>query len=239
MLKVDLPAYQIQNKQILSRIKLQLNKGENLTILGSNGAGKSTLAKLLCGLLPSKKAIMIEENPLESYTPSQRANLINYVPPVLEHYEEYLLVEDFLGLLRFKQTAKETIMIDALERFGILHLRHSDLSGLSSGEKQLVQLSAALLHHAKITIFDEPTSNLDPKKTKQLFEVLTSDLFSSSIVITHDLHFAQKLDYPICYLHEGEMSYFGTAEEFFTSKNLKAYFDDSVTLVGGNVVVNL
>jgi iron complex transport system ATP-binding protein len=110
---------------------------------------------------------------------------------------------------------------------------------LSSGEQQLLLVASALVHEAKITIFDEPTSNLDPQKTKKVFEILKSDILKQKIIISHDLQLALKLGYPILYILNGKGRYFESVDKFFTSSNLKEIFGDSVIKDDDIVVVNL
>ena len=235
MLKVNLPSFKIDEKEILKKISFELKEGENLTILGSNGAGKSTLAKLLCGLLKSKKSIMIEDTFIESLASYRRSKLINYIPAKLSIYDTYINVYDFLALSHHPSKIEEVLRLLELEKF-----QKSFCSDLSSGEQQLLLLASALVQNAKLTIFDEPTSNLDPKKTKSVFKILkNSNFLKQKIIITHDLQLALKLNYPILYITKGDTKQYKNTDEFFTSSNLQALFGDSVVRDGQNVLVNL
>lgn len=234
MLKVNLPSFKIDDKEILKKISLHLTEDENLTILGSNGAGKSTLAKLLCGLLKSKKAVMIDDTFIELLKDKKRAQLINYIPPKLSIYDTYINVYDFLALSKNRSKIQEVLKLLDLEKF-----QKSYCADLSSGEQQLLLLAWALVQDAKLTIFDEPTSNLDPKKTKKVFEILKNkNYLKKKIIITHDLQLALKLNYPIFYISHGEGRYFNN-NEFFTPSNLQDIFGKSVVKNGDDVMVNL
>ncbi len=235
MLKVNLPLFKIDDKEILKGISLNLKENENLTILGSNGAGKSTLAKLLCGLLKSKTSIMIEDIFIESLADNRRSKLINYIPPKLSIYDSYITVYDFLALSEHPSKINEVLKLLELEKF-----EKSYCSDLSSGEQQLLLLASSLVQDAKLTIFDEPTSNLDPKKTKRAFEILKNPTYlKQKIIITHDLQLASKLNYPILYMTNGEGKQFKSADKFFEPTNIKNIFGDSVVKNGKDVVVNL
>ena len=235
MLKVNLPSFKIDKKEILKGISLALKEDENLTILGSNGAGKSTLAKLLCGLIKSKKSIMVEDTFIESLKDNSRSYLINYIPPKLSIYDSYINVYDFLALSEHPLRIGKVLKLLELEKF-----QKSYCSDLSSGEQQLLLLGSALVQNAKLTIFDEPTSNLDPKKTKKVFEILkNSNHLKQKIIITHDLQLALKLNYPILYITKGEGKFFESADAFFTPSNLQTIFGDSVVKNGDDVVANL
>ncbi len=239
MLKIDLPSFVIEGKVILRDISFALQEGENLTILGANGVGKSTLAKLLCGLYRHPHTVTIENIPIETLDPVKRSASINYIPPKLQIYEQFIRVEDFLGLSRYRQTSKEEKLHEVLDLLGLSAFKESFCTQLSSGEQQLLLLASALMHEAKITIFDEPTSNLDPQKTKTVFEILQGSQLAQKVVITHDLQFAYKLGYPILYLHEGKGLWYESAESFFNAKNLEKIFAGSVTKRCDTVVVAL
>ena len=240
MLKVNLPPFKIDGKSILKQMHMQLKSGENLTILGSNGAGKSTFARLLCGLLKSEKSIMIEDKYIEDIHHNKRAELINYIPPKLSIYDEYISVEDFLALNKCKQTPKDKKIVQTLKLLGLEKYQKSFCSELSSGESQLLLLSSALVQNAKLTIFDEPTSNLDPIKTKLVFNILKDERYlKQKIIISHDLQFALKLGFPILYIDEGKGVNFESADEFFTPSNLELVFKGSVERDGSNVMVKM
>ncbi len=233
MLKVNLPLFTINDKEILKNINFEVRK--NLTILGSNGAGKSTLAKLMCGLLKSKNSIKIDDFFIEEMSFDNRKKAINYIPPKLSIYDSYIKVYDFLELGENRRDTKEVLKLLELEEF-----QDSFCSNLSSGEQQLLLLASALTHGANITIFDEPTSNLDPQKTKRVFKILkSSTLLDKKIVITHDLQLASKLEFPILYISHGRAKMYESSQHFFTPSNLKNIFGDSVIKNGEDVVMRL
>jgi len=219
---------------ILKNIHLEFNKKQNFIILGSNGAGKSTLAKILCGITPSD--IQIENQNLSSYNSKERTKLINYVPAKLEIFDEYLTLNEYLDLSKLHTLLESENM---LKLFEIERLRNKPCQQLSSGEQQLTMLASAILHNAKITIFDEPTANLDPQKSRNIFSLLKSKLFQNKIIITHDLNLAYKLQYDILYMKEGEIVFFDSSSKFFTESNLNDFFGLSVKRLDNDIMVNL
>jgi len=239
MLSVNLPRFEIDGKVILQDISFRLHEGENLTVLGANGVGKSTLARVLCGLYHTQKSVFIEETPIEQLPASKRAMLLNYIPPKLSIYDTFIRVDDFLGLSRYRGTLKAQKLHEVLALLGLEQFQESFCSRLSSGEQQLLLVASALMHEAKITIFDEPTSNLDPVKTQKIFHILQSDRLAQKVVITHDLQFAYKLGYPVLYLHEGKGLWFESASRFFAEENLQKIFKGSVAKTCDNVTVVL
>jgi len=217
---------------ILKNIHFELKPKENLIILGSNGAGKSTLAKVLCGITPS--SLLMNGKPLSTYSSKERTKLINYVPAKLEIFDEYISLQEYLDLSRLHTLLESKNMLKLLN---IAHLNDKPCQQLSSGEQQLTMLATAVLHNAKVTIFDEPTANLDPQKSRDIFSLLKSNLFQSKIIITHDLNLAYKLGYDVLFMKEGKIDFQGTSQSFFTESNLNHYFGASVMRVDEGVLM--
>ena len=221
---------------ILQGVSFEVQRGENLIILGANGVGKTTLAKVLCGLLPSDAVNIDGMIPSKTYG-EERAKRINYIPAKMEVFDSYLTVAEFLSLSHFNQA----ISIDeALLKLNISHLKTQACQTLSSGESQLVLTASALLHGAVYTLFDEPTANLDPSRMKMLFELLKNDTtLPSKIIITHNLDLAYRLGFDVLYLQEGRVVFHGSSEAFFDQTHLDALYGGSVQKVNDHVVVAL
>lgn len=223
------------NSSILKNISFEME--DNFIILGSNGAGKSTLAKVLCQIIENKNVEIFGEN-ISLFSSSQRSKLINYIPAKFEIFDEYLDVEEFLQLSYVESEKYDVKKLAKILKIKSL-LSHS-CKTLSSGETQLLLIASAIAHDARITIFDEPTSNLDQKRVKDVFELLSHpDYFEKKVIITHDLNFAHKLGFNILFIDEGEIVFNGTNKDFFNEQRLKEFFDESVKLIDGHVVSNL
>ncbi len=220
---------------ILTNITFHLNDGENLTILGSNGAGKSTLAKILCGISHSE-AVELFGKKLHHFSAKERSEFINYVPPKLEIFDEYISAGEYLEL---SSLYSNLTINEALELLDLSALENKPCTTLSSGEGQLLLLASSLLHNAKLTIFDEPTANLDPKKMLKVAKILSSERVQNRIIITHDLNLAHKLGYKILYMSGGAIEFFDTNEKFFEKTNLNKLFGASIKELEGYFVVNL
>jgi len=220
---------------ILTDISFHLKPHQNLIILGSNGAGKSTLAKVLCGITPSN-SVTINGKKITQLKTKERTQLINYIPAKLEIFDEYLSLEEYLDLSRLHTLLESKNMLKLLE---LEHLKTKPCQQLSSGEQQLTMLASAVLHNAHITIFDEPTANLDPKKSRDVYALLKSNIFQSKIIITHDLNLTYRLGYKILYIQDGEIGFFDSSEKFFNPSNLDHYFGSSIKMVEDSIMVNL
>jgi energy-coupling factor transporter ATP-binding protein EcfA2 len=96
----------------------------------------------------------------------------------------------------------------ALEAVGCSHLRDRSLRSLSGGEKQKIALAAILAGNPRLVIFDEPTSNLDPPATREIFEIIL-DLQRRTkltvLVIEHKLDFIQRAEPRLIHMSAGRI----------------------------------
>ena len=103
-----------------------------------------------------------------------------------------------------------------LEMVGVAGMEHLLPSDLSTGMKRSVAIARALASQPEAVLYDEPTTMVDPLMAHllgDLIERLKQQLHLTSIVVTHDMRFAQKLADRVVFLHQGEARFFGTMEE--------------------------
>ncbi|RXJ70124.1 iron ABC transporter ATP-binding protein [Halarcobacter ebronensis] len=232
MLKVD-----NYSSNILQNISFDLKEDENLIILGQNGAGKSTLAKVLSYLIKSDKVELFNKN-ISKIDDKNRAEYINYIPPKLEVFDDYITVYELLELSFISEVSKKRVD-EVIKLIGIEEIKHRSCQELSSGEKQLLLLASSMIHNAKITIFDELTANMDISRVKEVYTLFKMPYLKQKIIITHNLDLAYHLKYKILYLKSGKIEFFGTSQEFFSSENLSKFYNNSLKIVNDHLVVNL
>ena len=145
-------------------------ENENVVILGSNGAGKTTLSKIIVAL-EKNNSVYYEGEKISSLSAARRCEVVNFIPSKLEVFDDYLDVEEFLQLSLLNGSTQRE-MESVLGQLGIEHLKSSPCKCISSGESQLVLFASGLLHNAELTIFDEPTANLDSDKKIKVYEAL-------------------------------------------------------------------
>lgn len=226
------------NSSILKDISFSLNENENLIILGQNGAGKSTLAKVLSNLIENDEVKLFDEN-INDISDVKRASLINYIPPKLEIFDEYITLREFLELSAINNSDNNSQINKIIELLSLKKLENRFCKAFSSGEKQLLLLGSAIMHNAKITIFDELTANLDITRLKEVFDIFKSDFLQQKIVITHNLDLAYALKFKILYLQDGQIKFFGSNEEFFSNENLQKFYNNAIIKLDKHLVVNL
>ncbi|MGG3797921.1 ABC transporter ATP-binding protein [Metabacillus fastidiosus] len=192
--------YPFQRKSVLKGVDLQINKGEKLLILGPSGGGKSTLALTLNGIIPrSIEAEMTGTITVDSHSPSElnfreiseRIGILFQDP---ETQFCMLTVEDeiIFGLenLRLSKSEIKVRMEQSLELVGISNYKKAQIKELSGGMKQKLGLACLLAMEPEVFILDEPTANLDPESTEEIFELfitLSKKLNKTLIFIEHKL----------------------------------------------------
>ncbi len=166
----------------LEKINLNINKGEFVGIIGPSGAGKSTLVNMINGVIPHHlkgdfygAVLVCGKDTVETSC----GELSHHVGSVFQDPEAQIIstvVEDEIAFglenLNFPPEEIECRITESLNRAGIAHLRHKSTSGLSGGQKQRVAIASAIALRPSILVLDEPTSELDPAGSRQIFETL-------------------------------------------------------------------
>ena len=156
-------------RSVLDNINFTAYDNQLLSVLGPNGVGKSTLFRCILGLLHGYKGqIRLNGIDIKSLSIKEIAKLIAYIPQ--SHYPSFnfsvfdmVLMGTTVQLSYFSSPGLQQRMLveSALDRLGIIHLKHRGYTQISGGERQLVLMARALVQKAKILILDEPTANLD------------------------------------------------------------------------------
>ena len=225
------------NSAILHNITFSLKQNENLIILGENGAGKSTLAKVLSNLISNNSVKLFGEN-IDKISDLKRAKLINYIPPKLSIFDEYVTLKEFLELSSIDITDDKKID-EIISLLKLEKLKNRYCKAFSSGEKQLLLLASSIIHDAQITIFDELTANLDISRLKEVYDIFNSDLLKQKIIITHNLDLAHALKYKILFIKDGKIEFFDEHDNFFTNENLQKFYNNTILKLENHLVVNL
>jgi ribose transport system ATP-binding protein len=168
--------------QALDQVSFDLRPGEVHALVGENGAGKSTLVKILSGVYqPDEGEIILNGQRVTIRDPRHAQELgIAIVYQELNLFQNLSVAENLFGgqmpsfgLLGFedRQAAYRTT-IEYLKKFELPIDPGSPMRELSVAEKQVVEISRALVQRAQVLILDEPTSSLTERETKFLFKII-------------------------------------------------------------------
>lgn len=212
------------NNPIVENLSFAVEKGDYLTILGENGAGKSTLLKTMLGLIkPLSGKIVFDAEVKKTdigYLPQQTVVQKDFPASVWEIVISGCLSKN--GLRPFYSKKDKEVAEANIKRLGLEQLKKRCYRELSGGQQQRVLLARALCASDKILVLDEPVTGLDPKVTVQLYDLIDSlnKEGVTIIMISHDL---QALQYANKVLHLGHQTFFGSKEEYLTSKEYKTF----------------
>ncbi|MDY4984530.1 MAG: ABC transporter ATP-binding protein [Treponema sp.] len=174
--------YTDAKKNALDNISIHIEKGDFVGLIGESGAGKTTLCNCINGLIPHRYtgdfygSVKIEGQDTFDVEPGKLALKVGSVFQDIESQLVSYFVEDeiLFGLENFGVPADqiEQRITSALNALGIGELRHREVSSLSGGQKQKVVIAAILALEPDVLVLDEPTGELDPASSVQIFELL-------------------------------------------------------------------
>ncbi len=202
-------------EQVLEGVDLTVSPGEILAIIGVSGTGKTTLLRLIAGLdAPHAGEIYLfgelaTRGPEILIPPHQRQ--VGFIFQNLGLWE-HMSVEEHL---RFVTSAQEEIE-KWLTFFGLSAYRNKRPYHLSGGQRQRLAIARALAQGTEILLLDEPFSNLDVPRKKQLRQELLRlkrERNLTLIYVTHDNLDVHLLSDRVAVLHQGRIIQTGPYEE--------------------------
>lgn len=146
---------------IFRKVNLDIVAGQKIAILGLNGSGKSTLLQALTGYLSLNEGELtysINEQKIES---ENQYNYISLASPYLELIEDFTLQEQIEHVANYKAFLNNSITENIIELSGLAAHKNKYIKLFSSGMKQRLKLTLAILADTPILFLDEPTTNLD------------------------------------------------------------------------------
>lgn len=200
---------------IFMDISMALNSGEIVALVGPSGAGKSTLLQMI-GLLdkPTSGQITVGDKVVgdlddEGLTLLRR-HTIGFVYQFHFLQAEFSAVENVMipqMIAGVSQSAARAKAEKLLKQMGLgLRLNHRP-ARLSGGEQQRVAIARALANDPKILLADEPTGNLDPRTSEEVFALLIErvrKLGIGALIATHNMELAEKMD-RILLMQDGQL----------------------------------
>lgn len=166
----------------LEKLSLHIEKGDFVGVIGESGAGKTTFCNCINGLIPHHYtgdfygSVKIDGQDTFEVDSGKLALKVGSVFQDIESQLVSYFVEDeiLFGLENFGVPAEEIEgrITSALDALGIGELRHREVASLSGGQKQKVVIAAILALEPDVLVLDEPTGELDPASSVQIFELL-------------------------------------------------------------------
>ena len=199
-------------------ISFTVRPGEIYGLLGPNGAGKSTTIKAILGMLGIEEGAISVLGIDSINDPESVKEHIGYVAeePLLFGSLTVQEIFNFISSVRKLNPLRASYNVrEFLSSFDAMQYYNSIIESLSRGNKQKVQVIAALLHEPKVLILDEPFSGLDARTTHVFKELLQAHVQrgGSILMSTHIMEQAQNLCTRIGIINRGRLVAEGTFEE--------------------------
>ncbi len=210
--------------KVLDDVSFQVQAGETLCILGRSGVGKSVSLQQIMGFLkPDSGSIRIAGREITSLTEDEMEQVRKKVTMVFQSgalFDSLTVGENVAFPLRERKELEEDqiqqVVSGLLDMVGVSGMGHLAPSDLSTGMKRSVAIARALAAQPEAILYDEPTTMVDPMMGRllgDLIQKLKHQLKLTSIVVTHDMRFAEHLADHIMFLHQAKVHFFGTMDE--------------------------
>ena len=198
--------------------ELTFENGGLVAVVGPNGAGKSTLLGLLSGFLrPQRGKVEVNGYDVHHLSPKFRSKIVSVVFPD-RVFPADIPAWSVVASGRLHEPPDFLRLRKVLSVLGIEHLFERSFASLSSGERHLVLIASAIYQDARVMLFDEPTSFLDPNHVLTLMNVFPSLARTHLIVFSsHDLPFVRALSDTILGVRGGTVVYLGSGPDFWGS----------------------
>ncbi|MBZ4667399.1 MAG: osmoprotectant transport system ATP-binding protein [Epulopiscium sp.] len=227
------------NKIIVDKLNLKIEKGEFIVLIGESGCGKTTTMKMINRLIePTTGKIYIEGKDIMSMDPIELRRKIGYVIQKVGLFPHMTVGQNIELIPMLQKWDKAKRKARAMELLDLVDLPANEYynrypNELSGGQQQRVGVIRALAANPNIILMDEPFSALDPLTREQLQKALLKlqdELQKTIIFVTHDMDEAIKLGDKIAVMKDGKILQYDTPErilknpkddfvEYFVGKN--------------------
>ena len=215
-------------QEVLKNVSFVIEKGERFGLIGPNGAGKSTLIDIITGLTPADSGqIIIDGMDISKDTVAIRKQ-IGLVPQeiaLLEQIDAKANLEYFGSLYDLDRSTLKQRIQEALEVTGLEDHLKKPVKSFSGGMKRRLNIAAAMLHHPKFLILDEPTVGVDPQSRNKIFEFVKfmNEEYQTTLLYTsHYMEEIENLTQHLFILDQGSQVAYGYQED------IKAMVQDTV-----------
>jgi len=215
-------------RAVLEDVSFSVERGQTLCILGRSGVGKSVSLRMLMGFLkPDSGSIHVNGQEITELDEEGMQQIRKRVTMVFQNgalFDSLTVRENVAFPLRERGGLEEEQVMQIVTR--LLQLVGADdvedllPASLSTGRRRAVAIARALAAQPEVVLYDEPTTMVDPIIARRLggiIQRLKHQLGYTSIVVTHDVRFAQRLADLVLFLHMGGARFFGPLKDFVAS----------------------
>jgi ABC-2 type transport system ATP-binding protein len=193
------------DREALRGVSLSAGAGELVAVIGPNGAGKTTLLSILAGIQKPDEGSV-------SKAPSE----IGWVPQQAALYGKLTVAENLRLFARLeKRPDPEEVVARMLSQTGLEERAGDQVSTLSGGNRQRVNIAIGLLAEPSVLLLDEPSASLDPRQREKLWEFILELAARGTTVVysTHNVQEADRHAHQVLVLADGERLFSGSPRE--------------------------
>ncbi|MDZ5253344.1 ABC transporter ATP-binding protein [Clostridium sp. LIBA-8841] len=217
---------------VIHNISFNINRGENISIIGPNGCGKSTILKALANLIEYRGEIKLDGVEIKKIKRKELAKKVALMSQNSEIYFSYTVFETVAlgryahidGIFSRLSNEDKDIVLKCIESVGLLEEKDKLINELSGGQLQRVYLARAFAQEPDILLLDEPTNHLDLKCQIEILDYInkwTKENNKTVIGVLHDLNLVQMFSKDVILVKEGEIYSSGKAREILNSSKIK------------------
>ena len=202
----------------LKDVSFSVKPGQIMGFIGRNGAGKTTTLKCIMNLVHYESGKISAFETDMSKNELENKQRIGFALSELNYYPNKTIRQLMNVTKRFYKNFDEKKFNEACRLFN-LNI-DKKLEELSTGMKVKYSVAIALSHHAELLILDEPTSGLDPVSRDEILDIFRQIVKNKDRAILFSTHITSDLDKcasDITYIHDGEIIYSGTKNDFVNS----------------------
>ena len=202
----------------LKDVSFSVKPGQIMGFIGRNGAGKTTTLKCIMNLIHYESGKISAFETDMSKNELENKQRIGFALSELNYYPNKTIRQLVNVTKRFYKKFDQKKFDEACRLFNLN--QDKKLEELSSGMKVKYSVAIALSHHAELLILDEPTSGLDPVSRDEILDIFRQIVKNKDRAILFSTHITSDLDKcasDITYIHDGEIIYSGTKNDFVNS----------------------
>lgn len=221
-------------------VSYTLPSGMLVGLIGPNGCGKSTMMKCINRLHdPTSGEIYIDGESVLDKTPAEIARKVANVPAELRGsfgltvFETVMLGRyPYLKNVWWEPEEDEEMVLEALHKFGVEHLKDRQVGALSSGERQRVLIAKAYVQEPRLMLVDEPTSHLDMKYKLDVMEYLNAMVKKDMTVLVaeHDISLMARYCDLCIIMKKGQLVAMGRPKEIITPELIEDVYEVSASV---------
>lgn len=239
MIKIKGLCKNINGKEILKNINLEIPAKKVLGLIGASGSGKTSLLTCICGLNQfSKGTVTLDDFEYDNQIFNRRNDNIwklrqsagmvfqhLYLFPHMTVLEN--LIEAPIHVAKETRSEAEKEAMKLLTSVGMEEYFDSYPEELSGGEQQRVAICRALAMKPKILLLDEPTSALDPQKRSDVRNLLRQyiDNGMTLIIVSHSIKFLSGIADLLAFMSKGEILNVGPIDQLLSDPRIKEFLE--------------